>query len=225
MSRLSVHLWRRALIFANGDNNNGPMVQRALSMSEDTVIVAADGGARVARYFGLRVDVVIGDIDSLSALELDSLQADGAKIMRHPEEKNETDLELALTWVVEQGIRRIRIIGAVGDRLDQTLSNIYLLALPILDDCDVRMSAGKQEAWLVKPGTTLIEGVPGDTISLIPLNGTVHGVTTENLYYPLVDEDLRFGPARGVSNVMKTESARVTVREGVLLVVHTVGRA
>lgn len=215
----------KALIFANGAIEDGEMVQRALADARDALVVAADGGARVAAHYHLRVDTVIGDMDSLAPDELASLQAQNAAILRYPAEKDETDLELALMWAVEQGADWLRVIGATGGRLDQALSNIYLLALPILEGRDVKLVAGKQATWLARAGRTEIDGQAGDTISLIPMNGTVRGVTTENLYYPLVDEDLYFGPARGVSNVMKTERAAVSVRNGVLLVVHTIGRA
>jgi thiamine pyrophosphokinase len=217
-------LTSRALIFANGDINDGPMAQRALTYVGESRIIAADGGARVAAHFGLRIHVIIGDMDSINEPELSALTTD-AEILRYPEAKNETDLELALMYAFEHGVRWIRILGGVGDRLDQTLSNVYLMALPILQDCDIRMVAGKQETWLIGAGTHSIEGAAGDTVSLIPFNGTVHGVKTDGLHYPLRDEDLLFGPARGVSNVMSSEHASVTVREGVLLVVHTLGRA
>ena len=128
-------------------------------------------------------------------------------------------------WAVEAGRGLAAPDRRDGGRLDQILSNIYLLALPILEGRDVKLVAGKQAAWLARPGKTKINGAVGDTISLIPLKGTVRGVRTENLYYPLKDEDLYFGPARGVSNVMTAHRAAVSVREGVLLVVHTIGRA
>jgi len=215
----------KALIFANGDLNDGPFVRRALDAAPESLVVAADGGARVARHFGLHVDTVIGDMDSLSAEELAALENDGTESQRHPQEKAETDLELALNDVVQRGVSWIRIIGGIGDRLDQTISNIYLLALPMLRNCDVRLVAGKQESWLVYPGEAIIEGARGDTVSLIPLGGTAQGVQTDNLYYPLHDESLLFGPARGVSNVMETDRAHVRLREGILLIVHTMGRA
>lgn len=215
-----------ALIFANGQIEDGEMVQRALvAAGGDALVVAADGGARMAAHYGLRVDAVIGDMDSLDADEAVALEAQGTRLLPHPAEKDETDLELALVWAVGQGARRLRVIGATGGRLDQTLSNIYLLALPALVGVDIQMVAGKQAMWLLGAGMHKLHGQQGDTISLIPLNGTVRGVYTENLYYPLRDEDLYFGPARGVSNVMTAEEASVTVREGVLLVVHTLGRA
>jgi thiamine pyrophosphokinase len=164
-------------------------------------------------------------MDSLDAGEIESLKAAGTTILRYPAEKDETDLELALLWAAAQGADWLRVIGATGGRLDQILSNIYLLSLPALVGRDAQLVAGKQAAWLAHPGRTPLEGAPGDTISLIPLNGTVRGVRTENLYYPLREEDLFFGPTRGVSNVMTEPQAAISVREGVLLVVHTIGRA
>lgn len=215
----------KALIFANGDIDDGAMVARALAHAPDALIVAADGGARVAEHYGLTVNTVIGDMDSLTGAELEKLVERGAAILRYPAEKDETDLELALMWAAAQGADWMRVIGATGGRLDQILSNIYLLSLPALVTRDAQLVAGKQAAWLAHPGRTSLEGAPGDTVSLIPLNGTVRGVRTENLYYPLHDEDLFFGPTRGVSNVMTGSRAAINVREGVLLVVYTVGRA
>ena len=218
---------QQGLIFANGDPHPGAMVDAALALAaqRDTLIVAADGGARIAEYYGLTPHIVIGDMDSLSAGEVAALRERGADIRQFPEEKDETDLELALTLAVERGARWLRVIGAIGDRLDQTLSNVSLLALPALANCDARMIAGKQEAWLIGAGAHEIAGSPGDTLSLLPMTGTVRGVRTEALYYPLRDEDLFFGLTRGVSNVMQASSARVHVAEGVLLVVRTLGRA
>lgn len=216
---------RDILVFANGDANDGVMVRRALETAHDPLIAAADGGARIARHYGLTPHVIIGDMDSLSADELAALAADGAQIFRYPEEKSETDLELVLLWAARADVRRIRIIGAVGDRLDQTIANMYLLALPALRGIDTRIVAGKQESWLAQAGVNPIDGTAGDTISLIPLSGTVRKVRTDNLYYPLKDEDLFFGPARGVSNVLKGERGSISIADGVLLVVHTVGRA
>jgi thiamine pyrophosphokinase len=215
----------QALIFANGEMNDGAAVQRVLASAPDALVIAADGGARIARYFGLKVDIVVGDLDSLDTREVAILEQDGVEIQRHPPEKNETDLELALMLAVEKGISWVRVIGALGGRLDQMLSNVYLLALPALAGLDVRLVAGKEEAWLAQAGETVIDGVKGDTVSLIPLSGVVEGVETQGLYYPLRHETLRFGPARGVSNVMVTERAQVRLQTGTLLIVHTDGRA
>ncbi len=214
-----------AWIFANGDANDGPVVRQVLASASDAWIIAADGGARHALQYGLRVQTLIGDLDSLTQEEVAELESSGADVHHYPAEKNETDLELTLLHAAEKGAKTIRIFAAIGDRLDQTLGNVYLLALPILNGVDTRMVAGKQEAWIFNAGVTIIHGAVGDTVSLIPIGGEARGVRTENLQYPLRDETLLFGPARGISNVMMTDTAHVWLREGSLLVVHTLGRA
>ncbi len=214
-----------AFIFANGATDDGPLVRRELATATDAWVIAADGGARQAQYYGLPIDIVIGDLDSLDDQEIADLTEQGVEIRRFPPEKDETDLELALLLAAQKQVNRIRLFSALGDRLDQTLSNIYLLALVPLRNLDVRLIAGKQQAWLIYPGHTVIQGAKDDTISLIPIAGEARGIRTENLYYPLRNEKLTFGPARGVSNVMQSETAHVHFDEGVLLVVHTLGRA
>ena len=61
----------------------------------------------------------------------------------------------------------------------------------------------------------------GDFVSLLPLAPVADGVTTEGLDYPLSDEPLEPGPARGLSNVYSGEQATVSSRTGRLLVIHT----
>lgn len=202
------------------------MVRRTLTEAgADALLIAADGGARVARYLGFTVHVVIGDMDSITALDLQHLERLGVAVQRSPAEKDETDLELALLYAARRDVKHIRVLGAMGDRLDQTISNLYLLALPALAGRDARVVAGRQEAFLLPAGGGVIQGAAGDTVSLLPLNGMARGVTTSGLYYPLKDEDLVFGPARGVSNVMTGSEAIVSLDGGVLLVLHTLGRA
>jgi thiamine pyrophosphokinase len=216
---------RCALVFANGDVRDGPMVRRALSESGSPLVVAVDGGARMARHYQLDIDTVIGDMDSISALLLEQLMAAGVHIERHPPEKDFTDLELGLKYVAAQDCDWIRIIGGIGDRFDQTLANIYLLALPELAGRDVRVVAGKQEITLLRPGEHCLAGKAGDTVSLLPVGGPVQAISTRHMRYKLDGESLAFGPARGISNVMETDEAGITTGDGLLLVVHTVGRA
>lgn len=215
----------RSLIFANGSPDDGMMVRQALADAQDALVIAADGGVQNADYFGREVHLAVGDMDSISPQMLEKLRADQIEVIPYSAEKNETDLELALQWAVKKGADWIRIIGGLGGRFDQTLANIYLLALPELEACDVRVVAGGQAIWLLRPGTTYLHGAPGDTISLIPISGPVHGIITKGLHYPLRGDTLFFGPARGISNVLSAEVAEVGFEEGLLLVVHTIGRA
>ncbi len=212
----------RAVIFANGLFPD-PAAQRRLLRPGD-LVVAADGGAAHARAAGVTPHVVVGDLDSLEPDLRVELEKAGARFVSHPAAKDETDLELALLYAVERGVQEILILGALGGRLDQMLANLLLLALPALAGADVRIVEGGQTAFLIRD-QAVVTGRPGDTVSLIPLGGDAVGVTTDGLQWPLDDEALRFGPARGISNVLLGRRARVRVREGILLCVVIRGRS
>ena len=142
--------------------------------------------------------------------------------MEHPPAKDETDLELALLLAAERYDDEIWLFGALGGQLDQMLANIILLANPPLDARRIVLVTENERAWLVN-GRTTIHGAAGDTVSLIPLGGDVQIEATTGLQWPLVDETLAFGPARGVSNVMTAVVAEVVLGEGDgrLLCIHS----
>jgi thiamine pyrophosphokinase len=164
--------------------------------------------------------VVIGDLDSLPEGMRAELEASGAKFVPFARAKDETDLELALLYAAEHGARQITVLGARGGRLDHELGNLLLLAHPRLESIQVRLLSDNQEASLVRQEATF-QGASGDLLSLLPIGGDAGGITTHGLAYPLNDDDLYFGPARGVSNVFTTPEARVRLRSGMLLAVHT----
>jgi thiamine pyrophosphokinase len=205
------------VIFANGELLD-PAGARELALRAD-VLVAADGGARHIRACGLHPGLVIGDLDSLTESEVEALRDGGSEILRFPVEKNETDLELALLETVRRGYDRIRVVAATGGRLDQLLANVFLLALPELFGCDVRLVDGPEEAFLIR-GTGEIIGKPGEIVSLLPLFGPAVGIRTQGLRYPLEDEALFPERSRGVSNELMGERAVVDVADGTLLCVH-----
>jgi len=214
-----------ALIFANGEAQDGPAVRRSFEELENTLVVAADGGARNAAAFGYTPVVVLGDLDSLDQYEAERLEERGTTILSYSAEKDETDLELALMYVAKQGVKRVVIVGGVGGRLDQTFANVNLLALPDLIERDVVLVAGNQTVRLLRPGRNILRGEVGDTLSLIPIGGSALGVSTAGLYYPLKSEPLRFGQARGLSNVLTHPNVQIQFNTGLLLVIHTIGRA
>ncbi len=208
----------RVVIFANGEFPD-PQSARALLRADDLVI-AADGGTRHAWNAGVIPHVVIGDFDSLSPEEQSRVEASASRAIRFSPHKDETDLELALQYAARAGATEIIVLAALGGRLDQTIANLLLLALPELSGIATRVVEGAQTAFLIQDEAR-IKGQPGDTVSLIPLGGDAVGVTAEGLEWPLYEDTLRFGPARGVSNVLLAEQARVCVRRGLLLCVVT----
>lgn len=183
------------------------------------LLIAADGGALPLLRVGLPPHLVIGDLDSLDAASESALAARGVELRRFPREKDETDLELALLHAAASGATAIDILGALGGRWDHTLANVAMLALPELRGCRARLVADRQALFLVRD-SALLEGRVGDTVSLLPLTAEACGVTTRGLLYPLDEATLHYERARGVSNVLLDPPGLVTLREGLLLVVH-----
>jgi thiamine pyrophosphokinase len=89
----------------------------------------------------------------------------------------------------------------------------------------VALVAGEQRICLLREGTHTLYGAEYDTVSLLPVGGDVHGLSSDGLKYALNDETLRFGPARGISNLLLDTEATITLKTGLLLCVHTRGRA
>ena len=207
-----------AVIFVGGTLQAGKAVEKAIASAD--LILAADSGASIALHYGCTPAIIVGDFDSLmlSERELEKL---GSQIIRAEVEKNETDTELAVQVALEHGATRITILGGInGERFDHTVANILLLAG--FETITIRIIDGPTTCWLLRgPGSTTIEGQPGDLLSLLPLIGEAVGVRTTDLYYPLYGETLYFGKPRGVSNVLTSERARVSLERGLLLVIHT----
>lgn len=183
------------------------------------LLIAADGGGNALYAAGITPHLVVGDLDSLDPAAARAFAAAGARIERAPVEKDETDLELALLRAIAAGAARIDILGALGGRWDQALANVALLALPELEGRRVRLLDSGQEAYLVRSAAS-IPGAAGDIVSLLPMGGAAHGVTTRNLKYPLYDATLRYERSRGVSNLITAAPAHVSLSAGMLLVVH-----
>ena len=211
----------RIVIFANGILED-PASEIARWITSGDLLVAANGGTQHALDAGLALNHVIGDLDSLSSALRQQLVEKGTCFHEHAPAKDETDLELALLWADNHEPEAdIVVLAALGGRPDQALANLLLLALPALEGHDVRMVGGAWEIRLIRSGETLaLRGQPGETVSLVPLGGDVHGVTTSGLRYLLDGEVLHFGPARGISNVLESEDATVKVDEGWLWCFH-----
>lgn len=209
---------KRAFILANGEVTDYARLKACLQA--DDLLIAADGGLHHLSAMELRPHILLGDLDSVSPEEIDDSRRKGVTVIQFPVDKNETDLQLAIDKAVEEGCREIIIGGALGGRLDQTLGNIFLLQQPSNPDISIRLDDGLEEVFLISSAAE-ITGEPGDIVSLLPLGGPVFDVKTEDLKYPLIYEKLFPEKTRGISNVMLTNNARVSISRGVLICIHT----
>lgn len=204
----------RIVIFANGDFEAPPELNALLNSAD--AIFAADGGARHLAKLKRRPDVVIGDLDSLSKQKVTALKKEGAHVLDFPEDKDQTDLELALQHAVRVGAEEIFVLGALGGRWDHSLANLLLAAHPALAGIPLVFLHGAEQAFLIRDAVRL-DAPLGTRVSLIPVGGDAKGVSTAGLEFPLENETLAFGATRGVSNVINEADAEIALRKGLLL--------
>jgi thiamine pyrophosphokinase len=221
----------KAVILADGDASPRAALDVAWPGWAEGIelVIAADGGARHAADLGLTVDIWVGDGDSVDPDALGALEAAGVELRRSAAAKDESDTELAVTAALERGATAIIVLGAFGGRrFDHALANVGLLALPGLGsgamtllDAATRIRLLRATGDRSDAATLELAGRAGDLVSLLPFGPGVEGVTTDGLEWPLRDEPLPAGPARGLSNVRAAAVASVSVRRGLLLVVET----
>ncbi|MBX2991002.1 MAG: thiamine diphosphokinase [Bacteroidetes bacterium] len=202
--------FRRALVICNGEPPGRKLVHELARRSN--VIVAADGGANVARSLGIRPDVIIGDLDSVTRQTVRYFPA--AQLLHVPRQDN-TDLEKALDFLAEIKVRKAIIVAATGKRLDHTLGNLSIiwnytssLDISLVGDSWLAMPLEKKKRLSAKIGTT---------ISLVPF-GECAGITLRGLRYRLLNASMKVGEI-GVSNVVVKSPFSVDIKRGKMLMI------
>lgn len=191
---------KRAILFVNGDLAD---VSR-LRFKKSDFLIGVDGGSQLIIKLGLKPNLIIGDFDSFP---------------RPPEQtlfkasQDLTDTEFAVNYCRKRGFKEIVLVGILGTRLDHLMANIFLAG-----KFNLTIIESRQTLYFVTSGRVL-EGRPGDVISLVPLSDCA-GVITSGLKWPLQGEYLKVGSSRGISNVMTGKTCRISLKKGRLLLVY-----
>ena len=190
-------------MIGNGEIQSPSIIRRLIL--RHTRCVAIDGGLIHCAKMNIQPHVIVGDFDSCPK-ELLEKYRNVSKISLKKGE-NETDLEVAVAEIAPQ---QITLYGAWGYRIDHSLTNILLLTrypgIKIETESEIVFSIG---------GSATIECKPGQTVSLIPINGPVT-VTTEGLKWELQDGKLDKNFV-GISNIALKEKVQINVKEGNLV--------
>jgi thiamine pyrophosphokinase len=194
-----------ALVVANGILPDEKIVRSEIDRAH--FVLAADGGADKLLAIGVVPDAVLGDFDSMTSNPPEAVQRISAP------DQDATDLEKSVRYLNERGFSEITIIGVTGDRLDHTFG-----ALGVVCKYDVRLVDNIGTARCIKgPGSITLDTEPGQTVSLMPC-GSVSGLTTSGLKWPLSGGQFNFGERDGTSNVATGKTVEVEITSGMLIV-------
>ena len=183
----------------------------------DDLCIAADSGYHTARALGERIDILLGDFDSIGDMPRD----EGMEIQRVPAEKDYTDTQLAVEIALDKGAEDIIIVGGLSGRLDHTLST-----LAILEDLHGRgvyatLTDGQSRARYLKSSSTLIARSPYKYLSIVAVDETVKGVDIEGCKYPLKRATLSRRNQFAVSNEITGNVAFIAVKKGGVFIIES----
>ena len=204
----------RAFIYTGGTVRTESITEHPKA---DDLCIAADQGYHTAKALGERIDLLLGDFDSIGSVPGD----EGMKIQRVPAEKDYTDTQLAVEIAIDRGAEEIIIIGGLSGRLDHTLST-----LAILEDLNTRgvyctITDGQNRARYMKSTSTLIARSPYKYLSLIAADEVVKGVDIEGCKYPLKKATLRRSHQFAVSNEITGNVAFISVKKGGVFIIES----
>ena len=204
-----------ALIIANGASCSYELLGQLLEWSP--IVIVLDNAIDRVLQLDIKIDVLLGDFDDDFNPELYKEKQFPLEIVHAPNQ-DKTDLEKAFDYLIEKGHKAVNVVWATGKRADHTITNITnivsyrdKLKIVILDDhSKVFLLPTKFEKWYTAK----------TPISLIPI-GKVTGITTENLFYPLKNEELTIGYRTGSSNhVIEDGIVKIKHQEGDLLLME-----
>lgn len=204
----------KAFIYAGGSIFRENITE---SPSKDDISIAADSGYLNAKALGARVDVLVGDLDSLGDAEIPS----ETELVRLECEKDFTDTQAAVEIAIERGARDIVIIGGMGTRLDHTLSAVCILADMKKRGVYCVITNGYNRVRYLENDSLLLARSDYKYLSLVALDKICKGVSVEGCKYPLKNAKILRGNQFAVSNEIDGNAALVSVRRGAMLVIES----
>ena len=190
----------------------GPVPRNLGTLPAADLVIAADEGIDNARSLGIQVDLLVGDLDSASPAARSTARA----VERHPIDKDETDLELALSAALAAGMGSVTVVGTIGGRVDHAIGNMLVVAADRWADLRIDLRIDGARAWVVRDWVE-VQGTVENLVSLLAVGGQATGVTTTGLAWALTDGVLEPGVGLSLSNRMAASTATVAVGSGVVI--------
>lgn len=177
---------------------------------KDDLVIAADGGYDFAAALGLKVDILIGDLDSIKE------QALPGNHITHPKEKDDTDMMLVLKYALEKGYYRFEIYGGLGGRLDHTIANLQALTFLAKKGASAILHGENYKITTVHNSFITFPAKDTGIISVFSLSDKSKGVSIKGLKYPVRHGELTNDFPLGISNEFIGKEVTISVRKGTL---------
>ena len=202
-----------AAVFAGG------MLSDTVIIEASTLVIAADSGYDNARARGIDVDILVGDMDSISVDGLAEAEALGVTVRRFSTDKDATDLEIAIETAVHLGATNITVYAGEGGSFGHLLGVTLGLTDDRWNSALIIWKIGGATVYRSLPSSPItINTTVGAVVTVLPI-GDATGVTATGLQWPLEGSNLPRGTTRGLSNIATGPTVSVSLDAGALLVI------
>ena len=190
-------------------------VQRDQLKEKYDLIFGVDGGTEFLYRLFLVPTHIIGDFDSIKSSTKDRAKRDGAKVLTFNEDKDETDLEIALKTAKKFEAESITIIGGEGKELDHLFSN--LLCISSFNDKEVTRWITKTES-IIFSNQKVYDVEENKIFSILPLTD-LDNLTIRGSKWDIQDESIPYGSSRTLRNIEVENTLEVHCKSGKFCVV------
>ena len=208
---------KTVLIVANGEENSEKFIKKLAEKAD--FIIGVDGGAGTLLKYGIKIDIAIGDFDSLNSTLFKKLKKENIAIKKFPKEKDFSDTELAVRFACKKEFNRFILTGMLGKRIDHTLFNTSVLLFLINCKRDAYIKEEKEELYITKDEIQ-ISANKNDIISIYPVTMKVIIEETKGLKYPIKNRTIRKEKTLTLSNVATSNKITIKVKTGTILIIR-----
>lgn len=206
----------RVIIVGGGDPSSKELLNQYIN--EESIIIAADGGANVLLKHEIHPDYLLGDFDSIDEKAY-AETSNRSKTIRFPKEKDYTDSQIAFNKAIELGATEIIFLGCTGKRIDHFFANLCILYEGLKKSVDCRIVDEYNEIYIIDKPTDIF-GKKGDVFSLFSYIEDTYDLTIEGVKYRLKNFNLSQGDNLTVSNEFIEDKVSIIFSKGCLIVVR-----
>lgn len=205
----------KGLIIANGSINDLTILEELIK--EHDFIICADGGIKHIYGIDINIDAIIGDLDSIDEYFHKYVYEKKISIIKFPIEKDETDTELAVDYLIENGCSHITLVGVIGSRMDHSFANIMLLKKMDMNDIKGKIIDGNNTIFF-SDGYMKLKKKENHYVSIIPISNSGITVSLKGFYYPLENSHIEYGTTLGISNKIVEDLGEIIITKGEALI-------
>lgn len=187
------------------------------------LLIAADSGMNFLHRNNIVPDIIAGDFDSVDDTSFETFsEMNEVEMLQLNPIKDDTDTEFVIREAIRRGATEITLLGATGTRLDHVFGNMHLLGIGIQEGVGIQIVDAHNRIRMINDEIEIRrEEQFGDYVSLLPIDGTVTGVTLEGFKYPLENAQISSFSSLGISNEIVEERAYIKIKSGVLLMIES----